>query len=153
VSVELFKKTLGSNNYDFYICGPPPMMESVVGDLKAWGVPDDRIHFEAFGPATVKKKVPSADGVAAQTAGAIEVTFAKSGKTISWTAASGSLLELGEANGVKMDSGCRAGNCGTCTVALKQGDVGYLTPPGSPPNGGTCLACIAIPKSPVTLDA
>ncbi|MGH9808000.1 MAG: FAD-binding oxidoreductase, partial [Terriglobia bacterium] len=53
VSVDLFKKTLPSNNYEFYICGPPPMMESVTQGLREWGVPAADIHFEAFGPATV----------------------------------------------------------------------------------------------------
>ena len=152
VSVDLFKKQLPSNNYDFYICGPPPMMQQVVGDLKAWGVPESRIHFEAFGPATVKKAAPVAAGVAAG-AGAVEVTFAKSGKKASWTAAIGSLLDLADANGVRIDSGCRAGNCGTCITAVKEGDVDYLSPPGSPPMAGSCLTCIAVPKSKMVLDA
>ncbi len=33
VGADLFKKNLSSNNYIYYICGPPPMMESVVGGL------------------------------------------------------------------------------------------------------------------------
>ena len=58
VSVDLFKRLLPSNNYHFYICGPPPMMSALTADLKAWGVPDERVHFEAFGPASVKKTAP-----------------------------------------------------------------------------------------------
>ena len=41
--------------YHFYICGPTPMMESLVPALEDWGVPDARIHFEAFGPASIKR--------------------------------------------------------------------------------------------------
>lgn len=152
VSVELLKKLLPSNNYDFYICGPPPMMQQVVGDLKAWGVDDSRVHFEAFGPATVKK-APAAESAAGPAAGAIEVTFAKSGKTGAWTAATGSILDLADSCGVTIDSGCRAGNCGTCVTALKQGEISYINPPGSPPMEGSCLACIAVPKSALVLDA
>ena len=55
VSVDLMKELLPSNNYIFYICGPPPMMEFLTAGLKDWGVPATDIHFEAFGPATVKK--------------------------------------------------------------------------------------------------
>ena len=33
VSVELFKRVLPSSNYDYYMCGPGPMMNSVVSDL------------------------------------------------------------------------------------------------------------------------
>jgi len=43
VSVDLFKRVLPSNNYDFYICGPPPMMKSLTEGLKKWGVPDDHV--------------------------------------------------------------------------------------------------------------
>jgi len=41
---------------DFYVCGPPPMMNAMVDGLKSQGVSEDRIHFESFGPASVKKK-------------------------------------------------------------------------------------------------
>lgn len=36
---------------DFYICGPKPFLRAFVGGLAAAGVPDDRIHYEFFGPA------------------------------------------------------------------------------------------------------
>ena len=54
VSVELFKRELPSSNFDYYICGPPPMMNSLTHDLREWGVPDSDVHFESFGPASVK---------------------------------------------------------------------------------------------------
>ena len=58
VSVDLFKRVLPSSNYDYYMCGPGPMMSSVVEGLIEWGVPEKNIHFEAFGPATVQKAAP-----------------------------------------------------------------------------------------------
>ncbi|UNK20334.1 NO-inducible flavohemoprotein [Paenibacillus sp. N3/727] len=36
---------------DCYFCGPLPFMSSVQRDLKALGLPDERIHYEFFGPA------------------------------------------------------------------------------------------------------
>jgi predicted ferric reductase len=33
---------------DVYVCGPPPMMNAAVADLKQLGVPSERIHFEQF---------------------------------------------------------------------------------------------------------
>ena len=63
------------------------------------------------------------------------------------------LLELAEANGVAIDFGCRAGNCGTCVTALKAGEVSYVSEPGELPDKGSCLACIAVPKGKITLDA
>ena len=148
VSVDLFKRVLESNNFEYYICGPPPMMESLVADLKDWGVPTDAIHFEAFGPASVKKTAPPA----ADTQG-VKVTFQKSNKSLSWTSDAGSLLEFAEANGVEIDAGCRAGNCGTCLTAVRSGEVDYLNEPGERPESGSCLVCVGVPKSELVLDA
>ena len=58
----------------------------------------------------------------------VRVTFGKSNKTHHWDPASSSLLDFAEARGVKIDAGCRAGNCGTCLVAIKSGDVEYVGP-------------------------
>ncbi|KAA1187128.1 NO-inducible flavohemoprotein [Paenibacillus sp. B2(2019)] len=38
-------------NSEFYFCGPTPFMKVIYKALKEWRVPDDRIHFEFFGPA------------------------------------------------------------------------------------------------------
>ncbi len=148
VSVDLFKKELPSNNYDFLICGPPPMMNAITADLKAWGVPEKQIHFEAFGPASVKKKPePKAD------AKTYQVSFSKSGKTLTWDGKDGSLLEFAENNDIVLDSGCRAGNCGTCVSAIIEGDVEYMNEPGAMPEAGSCLTCVSVPKSDLTLEA
>ena len=160
VSVELFKKVLPSSNYKFYLCGPPPMMESVVGDLEAWGVPEKDINFEAFGPASVKKVSrkmehlsPEKEEKAASESGGVEVVFARSNKTHNWQASAGTILEFAEANDIHMESGCRAGNCGTCSVAIKEGEVKYETDVGSDVEAGSCLTCCCIPKTKLVLDA
>ncbi|MER7476216.1 ferredoxin reductase family protein [Streptomyces sp. NPDC126510] len=36
---------------DVYLCGPPPMMNAVLGSLRELGVPGPQIHFERFGLA------------------------------------------------------------------------------------------------------
>ncbi len=153
VSVDLFKRALPSNNYDFYICGPPPMMESLVKDLGEWGVPDANVHFEAFGPASVKKAKPKPAADAAAPAESFEVEFAKSGKKVAWDGSFDSILEFAEANDIAMDSGCRAGNCGTCITAVRSGDVKYVEEPGAQPEAGSCLTCVSVPKSNLTLEA
>ena len=153
VSVELFKKVLPSNNYEYYICGPGPMMESMTNGLREWGVPDSDVHFEAFGPASVKKTAPSEKKAAVAGAPELEVTFSKSGKTLKWDGTSESILELAEDNGIDMDSGCRAGSCGTCITAVKEGEVDYIEEPGALPEDSSCLTCIATPKMNLTLDA
>ena len=153
VSADLFKEVLPSNNYQFHICGPPPMMESLVADLEEWGVPDEDVKFEAFGPASVKKPAGPAPEVAAAPAEGFKVMFSKSGKTCAWDGNAESLLEFAEANDVVMDSGCRVGNCNTCLTAVKEGEVNYLRPPDTTPDSGSCLTCISVPKGDLTLDA
>ena len=157
VSVELFKRLLPSNNYDFYMCGPPPMMNTVVPDLEAWNVPEKNIHFEAFGPATVKKTKTkdNKEAVEASSSSAsVKITFAKSGKTLDWNPEFGSILDFAEENDIDdIDFGCRAGSCGTCIVAIKEGEIDYLNEPGEEPEAGSCLACISVPKGNLSIDA
>lgn len=149
VGVDLLRQALPSNNYEFFLCGPPPMMAALRSDLKEWGVPGERVHSEAFGAATIRKLVPAA---AAKGAG-FEIDFARSGKKVAWNPGAGSLLDLALANGVVIDSGCRAGNCNTCLTAIKAGEVRYVGTPGAKPEAGSCLTCIAVPAGNLTLDA
>jgi hypothetical protein len=151
VTIDLLKRVLPSNQFEFYICGPPPMMSALVDGLKAWNVPEGEIFFEAFGPATVKR--PALQSPGSTTTQALKIQFGRSGKVCAWHADAGSLLELAENNGVNIDSGCRAGNCGTCVVAIKSGEVKYLHEPGADVEAGSCLTCIAVPKTALVLDA
>ena len=152
VSVELFKKLLPSNNYEYFLCGPGPFMKTITDDLTAWGVPDKSVHFEAFGPATVKKSAPAQTASQTEMLSKVEVTFGRSGKKARWSSSAGSLLEFAEANDVKIDAGCRAGSCLSCKVAIKSGEVEYLTPPAEC-EAGSCLTCICKPKGNLVLDA
>lgn len=154
LSVDVMKNYLGTSNYEFYICGPPPMMNAVTTHLKEWGVPDEDINFEAFGPASVKKTAPAGAAESAPGDGeALTVSFARSNKSVPWNQAAETLLDLAEECGVQIASGCRAGNCGTCATAVKEGKVTYVTPPTSQPAKGTALLCIACPDGDIVLDA
>jgi uncharacterized protein len=153
VSVELFKELLPSNNFDFYLCGPGAFMKSITDGLETWGVPDSAVHFEAFGPATVKKKAAVLSEAETTHLARINVTFERSNKTVRWEPAAGNLLEFATTQGIKIDSGCCAGGCGTCVVAIKSGEVDYLKKPGADSAPGSCLVCICRPKNNLVLDA
>ena len=152
VSVDLFKRVLPSSNFDYYICGPPAMMDALTHGLREWNVPDHRVHFESFGPATLKR-TPRARATGAATASGIKVKFAKSDRELTWDPEATCLLEFAEQNGIAIDSGCRAGSCGTCVTAIRSGEIDYLSEPGDPPEAGSCLTCIAVPRTDVLLDA
>lgn len=153
VTVALLKRVLPSSNYDYFLCGPAAMMQSLAEGLEAWGVPSQSVFYEAFGPATVKKKAVAEPLSADTPAASLQITFSKSGKSAAWTPGCGSILELAEAHGVRMDSGCRAGNCGSCMVAVKSGAFEHMIPGVAATEAGSCLACVARPKSDLVVDA
>jgi ferredoxin-NADP reductase len=155
IDLSLLRMELALKPYHFYICGPAPLMESIVPALDDWGVPDAHIHFEAFGPASVVRKqaTTSTSTLPPATDDAnVVVSFARSGKQFAWQATAGNLLAFAEANGIAVDSGCRAGGCGTCQTTIRTGEVAYRQPPDFDPEPGTCLLCVCAPKSSVTLE-
>ena len=157
VGAPLLRQQLPLGLYHYYICGPAPMMQSLVSGLEDWGVPQANIHFEAFGPASIKRSstlatAPALHAPEASDAG-IVVNFIRSGKQLPWQPSAASLLEFAEANGIAVDSGCRAGACGTCQTTIQSGEVTYRHAPDFDPEPGTCLLCVCTPKTSVVLEA
>lgn len=124
------------------------MMESLVPQLAEWGVPDSHIHFEAFGPASVKRV-----GKHAAATEPCEIRFARSSQAATWNGAYASLLEFAEASGVRLPFGCRAGSCGECLTGLESGNVQLLKESGVTVPPGQCLTCISVPAGPLVMDA
>jgi nitric oxide dioxygenase len=50
IDLDWLQELLPGNDCDFYFCGPRPFMRMIYRDLRRWDVPEDRIHFEFFGP-------------------------------------------------------------------------------------------------------
>ncbi len=149
VSMDVLRAVLPSNQFDFYLCGPPAFMESLYRGLVHWGVPETQIRFEAFGPATVRRKQRLTGPESP--AGSSTVTLARSAKTLLWSGDHETLLDFCAAHDVAIDSGCRAGCCGTCATRLVNGTVRYLDEVAECPDG-CVLPCIAVPDGPVEID-
>lgn len=149
VNIPLLRATLKLMRYQFYVCGPKPMMESLVPGLEDWGVASDDIYYESFGPATLIKHKKAAT----TTTQPITVTFSRSSKSILWDPGADSLLDFAEANEIEIESGCRAGSCGSCQTTIKSGEIDYNQEPDADIESGHCLLCISTPKSDLTLDA
>lgn len=128
-------------------------MESLVPALADWGVPPTDIHHEAFGPASAKVasslQAESSQGVGLP----LEVQFRRTGRTLRWEGRTESLLEFAERHGVALESGCRAGSCGSCETRLVSGEVRYLCSPDHVVAPGHCLLCVARPASALVLEA
>ncbi|MCU7880565.1 MAG: 2Fe-2S iron-sulfur cluster binding domain-containing protein [Candidatus Thiodiazotropha sp. (ex Lucinoma aequizonata)] len=155
VDIKLLRLTLQLKRHQFYICGPRAMLESLVPALEVWGVATDDIYYEAFGSTTLPKhkKAKPQSGKPAVVQQAITVSFSKSGKSIAWNPEAESLLEFAEDNNIDVDSGCRAGGCGSCLTELASGEVDYNQDPDANVEVGHCLLCISKPKSDLTLIA
>ncbi len=150
VNIDLLKTLLPSNNYEFYFCGPPPMMDALEVDLKTWGVPETSINFERFVPPSVPqgKKIVDSNAVG------IPIKFSRSNKSLTWSD-NGSILDLALENGINIDYVCKEGKCGSCQVTVKSGEVYYDQVPDvlDDIEDGMCLACVAKTKDALELDA
>lgn len=142
VTVDLFRKVLPSNNFDFFTCGPGPMMQDLREGLQSWGVPESRIHDEAFEQVVRRVAVES---------GTIE--FKRSARTIAVGGTASSLLDLATKEGIRIPAGCRVGHCGTCQTALISGQIRYTKPPAFKVEDGCCLPCVCLPQGDVVIDA
>lgn len=150
VDLALLRLTLPLRPFHFYVCGPRPLMESVVPALEDWGVPPGRIHYEAFGPASLGTR--RREGGTGETEDkAMTVRFTQSGTEALWDPRATSLLEFAEGLGLKVESGCRAGSCGSCQVTLESGEVQYEQRPEFDPAPGDCLLCISRPRTNIVL--
>ncbi len=129
------------------------MMQSLVPALRDWGVPAADIHFEAFGPASVRPTSPVRNTPAVATAASIDVRFSRSGRTLAWDGQDANLLDFAERHGLAVDSGCRTGSCGTCQTRLLSGDVRNVDAPDCDIPTGHCLLCVGKPQSALVLDA
>lgn len=50
IDLHWLKSTLPTKEAEFYFCGPEPFMKAIYNGLLEWGVAEENIHFEFFGP-------------------------------------------------------------------------------------------------------
>ena len=150
LDIDLLKRLLPFDDHEFYLCGPGGFMQALYDGLRGLGVRDERIHAEAFGPASLQRRpdagVPAAVAPPAPAAEA-SVSFVRSAVHAAWTPASGSLLELAEGAGLSPPFGCRSGHCGSCVSRLHTGQVTYPQAPGWQCSEGEVLLCCALPRA------
>ena len=147
ITPERLRRELPGRDFDFYLCGPTDMVRSLRSDLANWGVGVHRVHVETF------SALPTDEEPDLQSPQQMLVHFARSGTTLTWDGKDASLLDLAARHGIEIESGCRAGNCGTCAVAVRSGTVRYTSERDATTEEGACLTCIAVPDGNLELDA
>jgi ferredoxin-NADP reductase/ferredoxin len=75
VDKELLQSLLPLDDYDVYLCGPPPFMQAGWRLLRGLGIAPGRIHYEFFGPATVLEDDGAANAAAASAARGVAPQF------------------------------------------------------------------------------
>lgn len=148
IELAQIKAVLSFDDYDFYLCGPAAFTQAIYDGLRDLNVADVRIHAEAFGPSTLKRRTDGQAATFVQPPAATEpvpVYFSASSKEARWTPDSGSLLELAESRGLTPEFSCRGGSCGTCKTRLLSGQVHYPNPPAELPQDGGVLICCVVP--------
>jgi ferredoxin-NADP reductase len=150
IDASLARKLSAVPNTEYFLCGPPGMMQAISGHLLDAGVRQSQIRTESFGPSSLSLQAAMNDENQRQES-EISVTFQRAGTTVPWTDNAGTLLELAEAHGIEVEFGCRYGDCATCLTPLISGEVSYLHPTGAMPDPGTCLPCSCRPVTSVVL--
>jgi ferredoxin-NADP reductase len=150
ISAELLTATVPDlKRRSIYLCGPVPFMQATREILDQLGFGMARFRQESFGG--VPRDLKSAEGAPTIDA---KVTFATSNKVVDCTNAD-YILDLALANGVPATFSCRAGQCGTCRVALLEGSVEHDCTDGLSSDdieSGLILSCQARPTCPVVVD-
>ena len=138
-----------------HLCGPIPMMDATKALLAEMGVPPDQLKTEAFG---TPKPSPAAAGTTAKpgtpATGAL-VTFSKNNKSAKIHDGQ-TVLELSEELSIGIEFSCRVGTCGVCKVKMTSGEVTMAVDDSldaDDKTNGIILACQAIPKGDISVDA
>ncbi len=147
VTPELIKSQLSFDDYDFFLCGPPPFMQAVYDALRDLGARDARIFAEAFGPAALTRRVDAATALfePGPEAESAVIKFAKSGHEQHWEKGGATLLQIAEAHGITPPFSCRSGSCGSCLTKKLSGEVAYRTPVTAEHSDVEVLLCCAVP--------
>jgi ferredoxin-NADP reductase/MOSC domain-containing protein YiiM/ferredoxin len=158
ITVEVFEKLGLRRDADFYLCGPAPFLRDLSNGLTAWGVSDNRVHTEIFGPGkpitpgVVDPSHAAPHSPAGPVGSGPQVSFVRSGLNVCWNAKFSSLLEFAEACDVPVRWACRTGVCHTCESGLISGSVNYQPEPLEPAAQGNLLICCSQPKGDVAID-
>ncbi len=122
ITADLIKKYAKPEDSSFFICGPQPMYEFVMKELKTFDLPAKRIRREVLGMTSDITREPGFPQEASEKRFQLEVHIGSLTTKISAQASEPVLVAL-ERAGLAPPSQCRSGECGFCHAMLISGDV------------------------------
>lgn len=126
-----------------FLCGPAPFMRAVMQTLERTGADLSQLRFERFGVDFTAADVFSDARVVRFTRSQVE----------SISTRSLTILQEAEARGVAIESGCRAGTCGTCRCTKKSGVVlDIVTGIASGSGEETIFPCVSVAQGSVEVE-
>jgi ring-1,2-phenylacetyl-CoA epoxidase subunit PaaE len=150
--VNILHQKIGGSftDYNFYICGPSPMMDIVKKGLTKAGVHSGNVHNEFFGaPVSEKKAEEPAEEAAFD--GTSKVTVNVYGRTSTITVDKNTtILKAAMKNGIDPPYSCTVGVCTTCRAKMHKGKVHMLEREGLTDEEieeGYVLTCQSVPRS------
>lgn len=121
-----------------YVCGPS-LFISMVTEIAAQQWPADTVHLEHFTPQKIEGQTENKP---------FKVTLSQSNRQFD-VPADKSILDVLRENNVPCDSSCREGTCGSCMVAIVEGEVehrdSYLST-AEKEQGEVMMICVSRPK-------
>jgi ferredoxin-NADP reductase len=102
-----------SDDDQLYICGPKPMLDTLLARTQARGWTRERVHFEVFTAPTVD----AGDH-------AFEVVLAQSGRSLT-VPADRSILDCLIEAGCDPMFDCKRGECGVCATPVLEGEIDH----------------------------
>ena len=149
LTAELIQK-YSAPDATYFICGPQAMYTFLRGELKKLDVPQRRVRFEVFGSA---KDVTTYPGYPVELKGhTFHLTVVRGvHEDVIPAKATESLVVALERAGIRVETGCRSGECGFCRTKVLSGAV-YVCPEGDGRRAadrdfGYVHACAAYPVS------
>jgi vanillate O-demethylase ferredoxin subunit len=102
-----------SDDDQLYVCGPKPMLDTLLARTQARGWTRDRVHFEVFTVPTIE----AGDH-------AFEVVLAQSGRSLT-VPADRSILDCLIDAGCDPMFDCKRGECGVCATPVIEGEIDH----------------------------
>ncbi len=157
VDTPLLNRLGVTRDADFYLCGPPLFLKQLTQSLKTWGASSRESHGSVWGRAAITPGIapsshPPVHAPTGEPGTGPQISFTRSGLTVTWNSRFSSLLELAEACEVPVQWSCRTGVCHTCECALIGGTVQYQPDPLEAPATGNLLICCSTPSGDIEVD-
>ncbi|MBR6208870.1 MAG: iron-sulfur cluster-binding domain-containing protein [Oscillospiraceae bacterium] len=153
ITAELIKK-YSHEDTTYFVCGPQPMYLHLYKEFDKLDLPARRVRFEVFGPV---KDISQYEGYPQEAKGKTFALTVVRGihEDVIPVRADESLAVALERAGIRIETGCRSGECGFCRSKVLSGHV-YVSPVSdgrraADKDFGYVHACAAYPLSDVKL--